>query len=272
MNRDLVQKLRCPIDASEVNLVTDELQSDVKEGKLSCRTDAKHSFPISDGIPNFRSSSVDHVSQDMGKTYGARVTKAVARTIMDLPGDWILDAGCGRAAYATVVRGRYVGVDIIRPFLIEARAKSPDSDFIAADILALPFANDSVDCVIASQVVEHFDSVRLPQAIAEMKRVARHSIVVDTPNESTLIHGLRRIIYRNRDVHSDHSPLEHLTALTPKHLRSLGFQVHGCIGHVTRDRFRLPFLWDAFDAAAWRLPAIGGNLIGIHRIMEDGFL
>jgi SAM-dependent methyltransferase len=269
MNRDLINLLRCPIDAMGLDLITDESQFNVKEGNFSCRHDAKHSFPISDGIPDFRISSVDHVSEEMDQTYGTRVTKAVARTVMRLPGNWILDAGCGRAAYAPLIGGRYVGVDIVRPFLVEASAKSSDGDFIAADILALPFADDSVDCVIASQVIEHFDPVRLPQAISEMKRVVKHSIVVDTPNESTLMHNLRRIVYRNRDVHSDHSPLEHQSALTPKHLRALGFQVHGCIGHVTRDRFRLPLLWDVFDAAAWRFPAIAGNLIGIDRVIKE---
>src|SRR5215467_2460428 len=66
----------------------------------------------------------------------------------------VLDWGCGRAAYRVPVRDflghRYVGVDV----------EGPDAD-VRADVLRLPFRDESFDHVLTNAVLEH---VREPVA------------------------------------------------------------------------------------------------------------
>ena len=106
-----------------------------------------------------------------------------------------LDAGCGRAAYRPFVSGRYVGVDLVHPFLLDAKDRAPDGDFVAADIRHLPFADRTFDIVVASQVIEHLETSGLEQVLNEFRRVARRSIIVDTPNEARAISALRHRLY-----------------------------------------------------------------------------
>lgn len=83
-----------------------------------------------------------------------------------LGGD-VLDVGCGRKPYRDLVPARrYVGVDIDTPVT---------SQLAAADVFydgrMLPFADESFDAVLCSQVLEH---VFTPEAfLAEIRRVLR---------------------------------------------------------------------------------------------------
>ena len=268
MRRALSAKLLCPRDHAELTLNTDERTTVVLSGQLACRKVTSHVFEIRDGIPDFRDSVFDHVARDQDPELGTFVTKSVARTLARIPSEWTLDAGCGRGAYAPYVEGRYVGVDIVRPFLIDAQRRWPQGDFVAADIQSLPFRSKAFDLTISSQVLEHFDQEGLRRVIAELWRVTDGSVVVDTPNESPFMHRLRGMVFP--EVHRDHaSPLAHRSALNARILREYGFHVEGCIGHVTRTRFPAPRVWDVFDAIARRFPAIGGNLIGVARVSSE---
>lgn len=64
-------------------------------------------------------------------------------TGIPLKGQSILDVGCGTGDLVTFLKkeriGRYVGIDIYKPSLIEARKNHPDMTFIEGDLLTEAF-------------------------------------------------------------------------------------------------------------------------------------
>jgi SAM-dependent methyltransferase len=99
------------------------------------------------------------------------------------PGVEVLDVGCGPGTITLdfarlVAPGRVVGVDNTdEPLHIAREADGPANvEFRAADVYALPFADDSFDVVHAHQVLQHLtDPVA---AFREMRRVCRTGGVV----------------------------------------------------------------------------------------------
>lgn len=112
------------------------------------------------------------------------------------PGTTVIDVGCGagRHAFEAYRRGAdVVAFDQDKPALSEVEtmfaAMSAEGQVpagaaattMAGDALGLPFPDDSFDCVIASEILEHVPEDE--RAIAELVRVARPggSVVVTVP-------------------------------------------------------------------------------------------
>jgi glycosyltransferase involved in cell wall biosynthesis len=99
----------------------------------------------------------------------------------------ILDVGCGEgvvtARLADVSRATVVGIDIGDDVLrVEwASRKNERVSFQAASAYELPFEDDSFDCVCALEVLEHLERPR--DALAEISRVARHTVLLSVPRE-----------------------------------------------------------------------------------------
>lgn len=89
------------------------------------------------------------------------------------PGASVLDAGCGTGALAAdlATRGYRVLAFDLRP---EGPRRFPDASRLVlpaqANVTALPLSDDSVDAVIATDVLEHTDD---GQALREVHRVLR---------------------------------------------------------------------------------------------------
>lgn len=111
----------------------------------------------------------------------ARRVEAVKRFI---PGDveTILDAGCGNGAVSNTLKG----YDITAADRSEEALRHVKHRAVCADIAALPFADDSFDLVLCSDVLEHLDDGAYRRAVAELSRVARRYILVLSPNEEDL--------------------------------------------------------------------------------------
>lgn len=86
-----------------------------------------------------------------------------------LRGD-VLDVGCSDAALRSAVAGRYVGVDV---------AGTPDL-VLDLEKQVLPFPDNSFECVVCSDVLEHLDS--LHRTFDELVRVSRRYVIVSLPN------------------------------------------------------------------------------------------
>lgn len=96
------------------------------------------------------------------------------------PDSTLLDAGCGSGRYAMALArltgARVIGVDLGATSLEHARRIAADAnianiEFRAGNVLDLPFADGSIDCVFSNGVLHHTgDTVR---GLREMHRVLR---------------------------------------------------------------------------------------------------
>jgi len=97
----------------------------------------------------------------------------------------LLDVGTGvadlpwRAREIARRRGlalRTIGVDGALTLVVAARPRLTDG--VCGNALALPFADRSVDFVLCSQLLHHFDHERGLEVIGELDRVARRRVII----------------------------------------------------------------------------------------------
>jgi hypothetical protein len=116
----------------------------------------------------------------------------------------------------------------------------PGVQCVQADILAMPFANRSVDLVHSSAVLEHVGSLgRQTQMIRECLRIARRGICLTTPNrwfpiefhtQLPLVHWLPKPVTRTifrRLGYDELAKEEHLNLMTERELRGIAADIHG---------------------------------------------
>ena len=122
----------------------------------------------------------------------------------------VLDVGCGDGAVTNslVDDGLEVtGIDASKVALSYFRGKS-----IVGDIEKLPFANDSFDVVISTEVLEHLPPKKGDLVLAELERVARKAIILSTPYSEYLPNGLVKCSACATCYHANH----HIRSYTRK--------------------------------------------------------
>jgi ubiquinone/menaquinone biosynthesis C-methylase UbiE len=92
----------------------------------------------------------------------------------------ILDIGCGWGRELARLENA-VGIDICLPFLRTAK-RYTNNDVILASATSLPFKEDTFDCLVLSEVIEHLEEQET--AMREAVRVLQDQgrIVLQTPN------------------------------------------------------------------------------------------
>lgn len=99
----------------------------------------------------------------------------------------ILNLGCGKKHYSNCIN-------------IDVRAEfKPD---ICANIMNLPFGDDSVDGIVAEDVVEHFTRENAKKFLCECRRVMKKGAVIKikTPYFETIVDMYRKRILSDYDV------------------------------------------------------------------------
>lgn len=104
----------------------------------------------------------------------------------------LLDVGCGPGVLLHQVQQHRqipvrVGTDLGWRGLKNARVPACRSS-----IYQLPFADDTFDLVTCCEVIEHLEPASVPQAIAELCRVARKSVIVTVPHDENLLQSSHR--------------------------------------------------------------------------------
>lgn len=93
------------------------------------------------------------------------------------PGDRVLDAACGTGDFALADlragAGEVVGIDFAPRMLDRARRKSTEVEWIQADMLALPFPDESFDAATVGFGVRNL--AELERGLRELRRVLRPS-------------------------------------------------------------------------------------------------
>jgi demethylmenaquinone methyltransferase / 2-methoxy-6-polyprenyl-1,4-benzoquinol methylase len=102
-----------------------------------------------------------------------RWRRLTARAVV-APGTRVLDACCGTGDLALAARtegGRVTGLDFSERMLEQARRKSCEIDWVAGDLLELPFADGSFDAATVGFGVRNVENVG--DALHELRRVLR---------------------------------------------------------------------------------------------------
>jgi ubiquinone/menaquinone biosynthesis C-methylase UbiE len=127
--------------------------------------------------------------------------RRLAETVRNIPAQSILDAGCGEGETLERLRDLLppvvVGFDLNPDSVAYAAQRFPKGTFTVENVYHLPYPDQNFDLVLCLEVLEHLE--RPTDALRELARVARMSIVVSVPNEPWFQLGnLARGKYLNR--------------------------------------------------------------------------
>jgi SAM-dependent methyltransferase len=93
----------------------------------------------------------------------------------------VLDLGCGLGGYSRALAERGFelrGLDVVPDYVERARSIGVDAELY--DGQRIPMEDGSVDTVMLLEVLEHLDDPA--RLLREARRVARHGVLVTTPN------------------------------------------------------------------------------------------
>lgn len=111
-------------------------------------------------------------------------------TVSTLAGKTVLDAGCG-TGYGSAILSRYAkrvtGIDIAPEAVAFAKGAYPFTNlaFGLGDVRKLPFSDNTFECVVSFEVMEHLKRYDLPFYLHEMRRVLTEGgcCFISTPNK-----------------------------------------------------------------------------------------
>ena len=124
----------------------------------------------------------------------ATFARIYARALALIRGRTVLDAGCCFGFLPLLAAERDPRLKVIGADLVPATAalagrishgRGSRARFAAADLLALPVADQAVDTALAVHVLEHLPAGATGQALTQLRRVARQRVVIAVPLEET---------------------------------------------------------------------------------------
>ena len=132
--------------------------------------------PTADGVPVPSRADLERlVGNEADIAFRRRVT-TIMGWIPPTPGALVLDVPCGRGFYLARYRhlaptSSITGVELDGDTIAVARSELPDAPLVRSPIEHLPFADDTFDAAICSEVLEHVEDDSV--ALREVARVVR---------------------------------------------------------------------------------------------------
>jgi ubiquinone/menaquinone biosynthesis C-methylase UbiE len=170
------------------------------------------------------------VNKQLGnlRTIRREFLRFVREDVVDRGEITVLDVGSGSGDIPEAILGmrpdrpvRVLALDRDPTAVASARRRS--LSVIQGDALWLPFADRTIDLVIAVKFAHHFQGPRLDQLLGEMARVARRRVVVLDIRRHWLAYwgfvAWSRVFTSNRLVRHD-GPLSVLRGFTPQEMRA----------------------------------------------------
>ncbi|MFH1053772.1 MAG: class I SAM-dependent methyltransferase [Candidatus Woesearchaeota archaeon] len=113
----------------------------------------------------------------------------------------VIEVGCGEGYITKYLKDNnnidIIGIDLEESIIEKAKELHPDMRFFIGDIYQTNFPDNSFDCVIASEVLEHLEEPI--RAIDEMKRISKGHCLFSVPNEPFFrMANIARLKYLNR--------------------------------------------------------------------------
>jgi len=106
--------------------------------------------------------------------------EALERAVTALAPARTLDVACGTCFLTRHLRGPVTGLDQSDRMIEIAHGRMPSAEFVQADAIPLPFADDSFDRVFTGHFYGHLECTEREAFLAEARRVAPELIVVDS--------------------------------------------------------------------------------------------
>lgn len=287
MLASLVSYLSCPVCTTDDPLLLradnqETEDEDIISGTLNCPR-CNTIYPIIDYLPYLlppeqladvhERTAIN--SKEIFDNYHTQETKAVARIIERISHNCrvSVDVGSGRGPYTKRFHGELISVDLFPPFLQDMRREKGTFGlhYIVADARKLPIRAGTVDLIFCSSTIEHLFPHEAEETLRTFCRLAQRHVLIDVPNgdERALVTRARHLVYGNHsmteEVHKSHPELDHHSTFTARWFQQQGFTTYGCVGWVSRWRFKsFHLLWDLYDLIAWGNASLGGTLIA-HR-------
>lgn len=178
--QDLIDLLVCPDSRQDIRSAP---------GDILVRADEAVSYPVIDGVPVLIAGGADAAKPVFRADRLARLAAieedhfwfgprfALVERLLNrhrpAPGALVLDVGCGTGALLEPLRRRGyrpLGLDVRPEGLASVRARDPNAWVVQAEADRLPLRSESVDAVLALDVLEHVDDRAV---LAEVARVLR---------------------------------------------------------------------------------------------------
>lgn len=155
----------------------------------------------------------------------------------------LLDVGCGSDSpvqFLTQRPAHMVGVDAHPPSIAASRSKGIHDEYYCIELKDLDqcFGQNSFDCVLGIDVIEHFVKEDARRLLKMIERIAARRVVLLTPNG-----------FLPQAAHSGNPFQEHLSGWTVEELQSLGYRVIGAngwkplLGQFAQPRLRPAIFW-----------------------------
>jgi 2-polyprenyl-3-methyl-5-hydroxy-6-metoxy-1,4-benzoquinol methylase len=202
--------------------------------------------------PAIRERSIGDVTRSNALLGGLRAAVAAFESVLPSLGEraTVLDVGTGLADIPQRVRSvarahgcalRILGVDEAWSLLHAGRSRVDAG--ICAHALTLPFRDHSIDVVMCSQILHHFDDRAADAFVREMNRVARRAVIVSDLRRSWIaaagfwlvsfplrFHRVTRhdgvvSVLRGFTTHDLQHLVKTVTGATPRIARRLGWRI-----------------------------------------------
>lgn len=140
------------------------------------------------------------------------------------PNAFTLEVGCGDGHILSELKSA-IGVELV-PLRAKRAKRSTGKEVVVADAESLPFKQDSFQCIVATEVLEHL--LHPVKALLEIKRVAENDsdLIITIPNERNFRIAGCFMMQKPTDKHLHSLNEEFLLSLFPrKFKRNLPFNL-----------------------------------------------
>jgi len=135
----------------------------------------------------------------------------------------LLDVGCGSSSPIRRFSKRIycVGVDAFGPSIEKSKRQKIHDEYYKLDVLEIgkKFGENSFDCVLASDLIEHFTKKEGVELLEAMEKIANKKVIVFTPNG-----------FLPQEEYDNNPWQVHKSGWTVKEMKKRGYEVIGVNG------------------------------------------